>query len=40
MLAEAEAAGMFKSGTAPRQPAVVVTGIRDTGWSERTVVRR
>ena len=41
MLAEAEAANMFKSGTAPRQPAVVVTGIRDTGWSERrAVVRR
>jgi hypothetical protein len=32
---------MLKTGTAPRQPAVVVTGIRDLGWSDRrTVVRR
>jgi len=41
MLAEAEAVGMFKSGTAPREPAVVVTGIRDLGWNDRrAVVRR
>lgn len=41
MLAEAEAAGMLKTGAAPREPAVVVTGIRDLGWSDRrAVVRR
>lgn len=41
MLAEAEAASMLKTGTAPREPAVVVTGIRDLGWSDRrAVVRR
>jgi hypothetical protein len=41
MLAEAEAASMLKTGTAPREPAIVVTGIRDLGWSDRrTIVRR
>ena len=41
MLAEADAANMIKTGAGPREPAVVVTGMRDGSWSERrAVVRR
>jgi hypothetical protein len=40
MIAEAEMAGMLKTGFAPRQPTVVTTGIRDLDWNRRTVVRR
>jgi hypothetical protein len=40
MIAEAEQAGMLKTGFAPRQPTVVTTGIRDLDWNRRTLVRR
>jgi hypothetical protein len=40
MIAEAEMAGMLKTGFAPRQPTVVTTGIRDLDFNRRTIVRR
>jgi hypothetical protein len=40
MIAEAEMAGMLKTGFATPRPTVVTTGIRDLDWNRRTVVRR
>jgi phage terminase large subunit len=40
MIAEAEMAGMLKTGFAAPRPTVVTTGIRDLDWNRRTVVRR
>ncbi len=40
MIAEAEMAGMLKTGFTKARPTVVTTGIRDLDWNRRTVVRR
>jgi len=40
MIAEAEMAGMLKTGFSKPRPTVVTTGIRDIDWNRRTVVRR
>jgi hypothetical protein len=40
MIAEAEMAGMLKTGFATPRPTVVTTGIRDVDWNRRTIVRR
>lgn len=40
MIAEAEMAGMLKTGFSQPKPTVVTTGIRDVDWNRRTIVRR
>ncbi len=40
MIAEAEMAGMLKTGFAKPRPTVVTTGIRDLDFNRRTIVRR
>jgi len=40
MIAEAEMAGMLKTGFSKPRPTIVTTGIRDMDFSRRTVVRR
>ncbi len=40
MIAEAEMAGMLKTGFAKPRPTVVTTGIRDLDFTRRTIVRR
>jgi hypothetical protein len=40
MIAEAEMAGMLKTGFAAPRPTVVTTGIRDLDFNRRTIVRR
>jgi hypothetical protein len=40
MIAEAEMAGMLKTGFSKPRPTVVTTGIRDMDFTRRTVVRR
>jgi hypothetical protein len=40
MIAEAEMAGMLKTGFSKPKPTVVLTGMREIDWTRRTVVRR